>query len=68
MKPTHLVDVRDAKGHLIFKYDPVEDIIEIKSRGIITKVILPELKKRFLRELIEKPVIQQEEDRGKVSP
>ena len=42
-------DIRDAKGHLIARYDARRDLLAIKSRGQLTTVDL-----RSLREAEEK--------------
>lgn len=43
------VDVRNAEGKLLFRYDPVNGVVEIKTRGVTEVVDLSVYAKRNKR-------------------
>jgi len=54
----NLVDIRDEEHHLLFRYDPLTDCVEIKARGKLYRVNVPELRFMVKRSVLtdEKPV------------
>lgn len=48
----NLVDIRDEDHHLLFRYDPLTDSVEIKARGKLYRINVGELRFVLKRNVI----------------